>query len=61
MRAGEDEVDFEALVAADPEIVKRLGPEGVAQAFDLAAVLQHVDVLFERLAALTAKGEPVHA
>ena len=61
MRAWEDEVDFEALVAADPEIVRRLGPEGVAQAFDLAAVLQHVDVLFERLAALTAKGEPVHA
>ena len=61
MRAWEDDVDFEALVAADPEIVQRLGPEGVAQAFDLVAVLQHVDVLFERLAALTAKGEPVHA
>ena len=61
MRAWEDDVDFEALVAADPEIVQRLGPEGVAQAFDLAAALQHVDVLFERLAALTAKGEPVHA
>ena len=38
-------------------IAERLGPEGVAAAFDLAGALQHIDVLFERLAALSTEKE----
>jgi adenylosuccinate lyase len=66
LRAWEEERDFQALVGADPEIAGRLGADGIARAFDLDEVLQHVDVIFERLAALAARGrqrekETVHA
>jgi len=61
LRAWDDETDFRALVAADPEIAERLGPEGIEDAFDLAHALRHIDVLFERLTALTKEGDPVHA
>jgi adenylosuccinate lyase len=61
LEAWEDDLDFHALVEADPEIAARLGEQGIAEAFDLDAVLRHVDVLFERLAALTPGKEPVHA
>jgi adenylosuccinate lyase len=44
--------DFRALVSDDPEIAARLGPEEIAGTFDLGDALRHVDVLFERLAAL---------
>ena len=60
LRAWEEELDFRRLVESDPEITDHLGSEAVANAFDLRAALQHVDVLFERLAALPARGEPVH-
>ena len=40
-----------------PAVLRR---EGLADAFDLDAVLQHVDVLFERLAALPVRKEPAH-
>ena len=60
LRAWEDEVDFRSLVEADSEIVEQLGPAGIAAAFELDAVLAHVDVIFERLAALTPK-ETVNA
>ena len=47
------------LVEADPEIAGRLGTERIAAAFDLEDALRHVDVLFERLAALpTRKRRP---
>jgi adenylosuccinate lyase len=49
---------FRELVEADPEIGPRLDPT----VFDLADALKHVDVLFERLAALTTRREEaVHA
>src|SRR3990170_2361948 len=51
LRAWEDEVDFRSLVEADSEIVEQLGPAGIVAAFELDAVLAHVDVIFERLAA----------
>jgi adenylosuccinate lyase len=58
MRAWDEEVDFRELVDADPEI----GPRLDATVFDLADALKHVDVLFERLAALTTRREEaVHA
>jgi adenylosuccinate lyase len=61
LEAWDDDLDFHALVEADPEIAARLGEQGIAEAFDLDAVLRHIDVLFERLAALTPGKEPVHA
>jgi adenylosuccinate lyase len=59
MRAWER--DFRALVTADPEIAKRLDPEALDGVFDVEAAVRHVDVVFERLHALTGKEEPVHA
>src|ERR687884_486429 len=52
--------DFRKLVAADPEIAGRLGPEGLASVFDLKASIRHVDLVFERLRALARKEEAVH-
>jgi adenylosuccinate lyase len=59
LRSWEEDRDFRLLVEADPELAARLGAEGIAAAFDLDAVLAHVDVIFERLAALPRK-EPVN-
>jgi len=57
LRAWDESRDFRELVEADAEIAEQLGPEGVAAAFDLAGALQHIDVLFERLAALSTEKE----
>ena len=57
LQAWDEELDFRTLVEADPEISERLGAEGIAAAFDLADALRHIDVLFERLAALTTEKE----
>ena len=66
LAAWDEERDFRELLAADAEVTARLGPDELAEAFDLGRALEHVDVLFERLAALSdrtadRKGEPVHA
>ena len=58
MHAWEDESDFVQLVRNDPEIAGRIDLDAV---FDLEATVRHVDTLFERLHALAAKEEPVHA
>jgi adenylosuccinate lyase len=58
MQAWEEETDFRQLVEADPEIATRVDLDSV---FDLEATVRHVDTVFERLRALTAKEEPVHA
>jgi adenylosuccinate lyase len=57
LRAWDESRDFRELVGADKEIAERLGPDGIAAAFDLAGALQHIDVLFERLAALSTEKE----
>jgi adenylosuccinate lyase len=57
MKAWDEETDFRTLVESDPEIAGRLGTEGIAAAFDLDDALRHIDVLFERLAALTPEKE----
>jgi adenylosuccinate lyase len=57
LRAWDEEADFRALVEADEEIARLLGREEIAEAFDLDDALRHVDVLFERLAALTREKE----
>jgi adenylosuccinate lyase len=58
MRAWEEGLEFRELVESDPEIAPRLDPS----VFDLADAVKHVDVLFERLTALTTqREEAVHA
>jgi adenylosuccinate lyase len=66
LAAWEHERDFRELLAADPEVGAALDAEALADAFDLADALRHVDVLFERLTALSEriaerKEEAVHA
>ena len=66
LAAWDEEHDFHELVASDPEIRARLDADALAEAFDLGAALQHLDVLFERLGALAEKTrerkeEAVHA
>jgi adenylosuccinate lyase len=57
LRAWDEERDFRALVEADPEIAAHLRSEAIADAFDLADAVRHVDALFERLAALATDKE----
>jgi adenylosuccinate lyase len=61
MRAWEEELDFPELVRADAEIGRRLDPAALDAIFDLGHYTRHVDTVFERLAAITNKEEPVHA
>ena len=60
MSAWEQERDFRELAQADPEIRARLDDSALADVFDLAASLRHVDTVFERLHELLRKEEPVH-
>jgi adenylosuccinate lyase len=61
MRAWEEEQDFAALVRADTEVAGVLDAAALDEVFDLAAYTRHVDVVFDRLHALTRREEPVHA
>ena len=61
MRAWEEEQDFAELVRADSEISSALDPTALEEVFDLGAYTRHVDVVFERLHALSRREEPVHA
>jgi adenylosuccinate lyase len=60
MRAWDEERDFEQLVRADHEITARLDDAALDRIFDLSAYTRHVDAVFERLAALVRKEEPLH-
>jgi len=57
LRAWDEERDFREFLAADEDVAERLGPDGLAAAFDLDDALRHVDTLFERLRALTTQEE----
>jgi adenylosuccinate lyase len=61
MRAWEEEQDFAELVRRDGEITSRLDSRALDEVFDLGAYTRHVDVVFDRLHALTRREEPVHA
>ena len=61
MRAWEEEQEFRALVRSDNEITAVLAAEALDAVFDLDAYTRHVDVVFDRLTALTRREEPVHA
>jgi adenylosuccinate lyase len=58
LEAHEEERDFRELVRADEEIAGRVDLDDL---FDLDWYTRHVDTVFERLAALTRREEPVHA
>jgi len=58
LRAQEEEHDFRELVRADEEIASRVDLDSL---FDLAWYTRHADTVFERLAALERREEPVHA
>ncbi len=60
MQAWDEERDFRALVAADPEIAAHLDDAALAGVFDLEATVRHVDTVLERLDALMRKEEAVH-
>ena len=49
MQAWAERRSFRAIVEADPAITEHLSPEQIAEAFDPAYHLRHVDTLFERV------------
>jgi len=60
MRAWDEEQDFENLVRSDAEITARLESATLDAVFALDEYTRHVDVVFDRLSALTQREEPVH-
>ncbi len=60
MQAWDEERDFRALVASDPELTAQLDDAALAAVFDLDATVRHLDAVFERVNALVPKEEPVH-
>jgi adenylosuccinate lyase len=58
LRAQDEGRDFRELVRADDEIAGRVDLDSL---FDLAWYTRHADTVFERLAALERREEPVHA
>jgi adenylosuccinate lyase len=58
LRAWDEGVDFPTLVRADAAVAARVELDAV---FDVAAYTRHVDVVFERLQALTPAQAPAHA
>ena len=51
MNAWQHDLNFRELIAADAEIVKWLGVEKIAAAFDVTRQLQNIDAVFERVLA----------
>ena len=49
MKVWEEDRDFRALLAEDPEVKKRLQPKELAECFDLDRQLRHVDAVFQRV------------
>jgi adenylosuccinate lyase len=61
MREWDEEQNLADLVRADAEITAALDAAALDEVFDLGAYTRHVDVVFDRLHALTRREEPVHA
>jgi adenylosuccinate lyase len=49
MRVWEGGGDFQALLAADPEVARQLKPEALAALFDLGYHTKHVEAIFRRV------------
>lgn len=52
MKAWQDKVQFQEVLAGDPEVGERLSPAELASLFDPAHHLRHLGVVFDRVAAL---------
>jgi adenylosuccinate lyase len=60
MRAWDEERDFRELVRNDPSIAAHLDGSALASVFDLNATVAQLERVFDRLARLAPKEEPVH-
>jgi len=49
MRAWQDNLDFQGLLEADPDVTKKLKPAEIAACFDLAYHTRRVDEIFKRV------------
>jgi adenylosuccinate lyase len=49
LKAWNEGLDFRALVAADPDITRVLGPKDIDRCFSLAPYLDKIDYIFERV------------
>jgi adenylosuccinate lyase len=49
MKVWEEGADFQAELAADPEVAAAMSPAEIAAEFDLGYHLKHVDTIFERV------------
>jgi len=49
MRAWQDNLDFQGLLEADPDVTKKLKPAEIAACFDLAYHTKRVDEIFKRV------------
>jgi adenylosuccinate lyase len=49
LKAWKDGLDFRALIAADPDVVRVLGPKDIDRCFSLAPYLDKIDYIFERV------------
>ena len=49
MRSFAEARDFKALLLADPDVTRILGPSEIERAFDLDEQLKHVDHIFDRV------------
>jgi adenylosuccinate lyase len=61
MRAWEEEQDFAELVRADSELAAALDDATLDEIFDPGAYTRHVDVVFDRLNAMSRREEQIHA
>jgi adenylosuccinate lyase len=61
MRAWEEEQDFAELVRADSELAATLDDAALEEIFDPGAYTRHVDVVFDRLNAMSRREEQIHA
>jgi adenylosuccinate lyase len=49
MKVWDKGADFQAELAADPDVMAALGKDGIARNFDMAYHLKHVDTIFDRV------------
>jgi len=49
LRAWKESLDFRALVSADPDVTRVLGPKDIDRCFSLAPYLDKIDYIFERV------------
>src|SRR6185436_2682573 len=59
MRSFAEQLDFKALLLADPDVAQALSKAEIERAFDLDEQLKHVDYIFERVfGTTTGNAEP---